>query len=142
MAIETGLRTLLLAQSSITALAPAQTIGGTSYPAVFNEHPIQGFRLPYVLIAQIDEDPMLTLGTASGFKKTNIDIDCYSNTHPGAIALADAVEAFLDDYTGAAGSSTITAVEYQGRRYDAIYEAQGRDVREHIVSLNFEIYHS
>jgi hypothetical protein len=40
VAIETGLRTLLLAQSSITTLAPAQTVGGLSIDAVFLDHPI------------------------------------------------------------------------------------------------------
>jgi hypothetical protein len=142
MSIETNLRTLLLAQSSITTLVPAQTIGGTSYPGIFDEHPVQGFKPPFILISLIDDDPMLTLGTTGGLEKTSIDIDCYAFSKPAAYAIGSAVKAFLQDYKGAAGTGTISAVEYQGRRYDAIYEAQGRDVREHIVSLNFEIYHS
>ena len=52
MAIETGLRTLLLAQASITAIAPAQTIGGISYPAIFTEYPEQSFQAPFIVISQ------------------------------------------------------------------------------------------
>lgn len=143
MAIETGLRTLLLAQSSITALVPAQTIGGVSVPGIFNEVPMQGFRCPYILISQIDSDPILHLGATGGMGTTDFDIDCYSNTHAGALAIAAAVVAFFADYSGAAGASdTVNAVHYEGRRYDPIYEAQGRDVREHIISLSFQVFHS
>lgn len=141
MSIETNLRTLLLAQSSITALVPAQTVGGVSYPSVFNENPAQGVRPPFILISHIDRDGMLNLGVTHGTAKTNIDIDCYANTFVAADAIGEAVKTFIQDYRGAAGSGTIDAVELQDIRYDAIYEDQGRDVREHIVSLNIDIFH-
>lgn len=141
MRIATSLRTLLIAQSTITALAPSQTVGGVSYRGVFNENPVQGFRTPFVLIAHINDDPMKTLGATAGLSKWNVDVDCYGKTFTEASELCEAVKAFLVDYKGSAGPNTIDAVELQDTRYDAIYEAQGRDVREHILSLNFDMFY-
>lgn len=143
MAIETGLRTLLLAESTITTLAPAQTIKGQSYNAIFCEHPVQDFLPPFVLISLIDFDPMKYLSTTSGMETTEIDIDCYERTYVRAIALGKAVSDYLKDYNGAAGASdTINAVFWEGKRYDKIFDADGRDVRQHIISLNFRIQHT
>lgn len=143
MAIETGLRTLLLAESTITALAPAQTIKGQSIDAIFNEYAEQGFLPPFILISLIDFDPMKHLGGTTGMETTEIDIDCYERTYPRALALAKAVSDYLKDYTGAAGGSdTINAVLWEDKRYDKIFDADGRDVRQHIMGLNFRIQHS
>lgn len=143
MAIETGLRTLLLAQSSITALVPAQTIKGQSLSGIFCEHPEQGFLPPFILISKIDTDPWLTLGNSLGTRATDFDFDCYSYTYPGALAIAAAVKAFIEDYTGAAGAdNTIKAVLWMNGRSDQLNEGQGRDVRQFIESLSFTIQHT
>ena len=143
MAIETGLRTLLLSQSTITSIVPQQNVEGINVPGVFNESPIQGFRPPYILISKISVDPWLHLGASSGTHATDFDFDCYALTHPLAIQMAAAVKAFLEDYTGLAGAdNTIKAVLWQGGRYDRVFEDQGRDVREHIESLSFTIQHT
>lgn len=143
MAIETGLRTLLLGETSIASLVPPQTIGGIRFYGVFNEDPAQGFKPPFILVAQTGVNPWLTLGTSLGTHATDFDIDCYAYEHEDAIAIAAAVQTFFQDYTGAAGASNrILAVLWQGQRHDAIYEAEGRDVRQHIISTSYTVQHT
>ena len=106
MAIEIGLRTLLLAQASITTLAPAQTVGGVAFDAVFLDNAAEGVKPPYVIITQTGHDPYKRLdGTGGTLRKTEVDIDCYASNRPASITLAGAVETFLRDYVGAAGVS-------------------------------------
>ncbi len=144
MAIETGLRTLLLAQSSITTLAPAQTVGGLSIDAVFLDHPVEGVKPPYVLITLTSHDPYKRLdGTGGTMRRSDIDIDCYASNRPAVITLAAAVETFLRDYSGAAGTSdTINAVLLDNARDDTVYLGDGRDQRHYVRSLSFIIQHT
>lgn len=142
MAIETGLRTLLLAQSSITTLAPAQTIGGVSFDGIFLDHNAEGFVAPFVTITMTDHDPLKRLdGTGGTLRFSDFDVDCYCSNRPASIALASAIEAYLNDYTGAAGSDTIDAVLFQSKRDDVVYLGDGRDQRHYVRSLSYQIQH-
>ncbi len=144
MAIETGLRTLLLAQSSITTLAPAQTVGGVSFPAVFLDNPAEGVKPPFIIITQTGHDPYKRLdGTGGTLRLSEIDIDSYATSRPGAIALSNAVEVFLRDYVGAAGASdTINAVLHDSTLDDIVTLGDGRDQRHYVRSLSFRIQHT
>lgn len=139
MPIESGLRTLLLTQSSITTLVPSQVVEGTTYYGIFNEYPEEGFKLPFILISQVSFDPYVTLDGTAGMGSYEIDIDCYANKYSTALAIADAVTEFLKDYSGSAGSNTINAVIWLGKRHDRIFEGQGRKVIQNIVSLSYQI---
>ena len=142
MAIETSLRTLLLAQSSITALVPAQTVGGVSFSGIFLDHNAEGFVAPFVLLTMVDHDPLKRLdGTSNGLAFTDFDIDCYCSNRPAAIALAAAVNSFLKDYTGAADTDTIDAVLFQSMRDDVVFLGDGRDQRHYVRSLSYQIQH-
>jgi hypothetical protein len=127
MAIEIGLRTLLLAQASITTLAPAQTVGGVAFEAVFLDNPAEGVKPPYVIITQTGHDPYKRLdGTGGTLRKTELDIDCYAS-----------------NYVGAAGASdTINAVLWENARDDTISTGDGRDQRHYVRSLQFSIQHT
>jgi hypothetical protein len=140
-----GLRTLLLAQSSITALAPAQTLHGATVPAVVCDNAPQGMSPPYVVLTDISSDPMNTLDAYSeSLQSVEVDIDCYSYSEPAARTLGQTVWRFIRDYTGAAGSDdTVKAVVVQDSgtyRYD--FPAEGRDTRFHIVTLSMLIQYS
>lgn len=142
MAIKDGLRTLLLTQSSITTLCPAQTIQGISYSGIFVDKVKQGFKPPYVLISRIGHDPFKSLDGTSGLAATEIDIDCVEYTEPEAEALADAVKAYLKDYTGAAGASdTIDAVLLDDINDFQACETDGKDLWRFAVTLSFTIQH-
>ena len=148
MAIETGLRTLLLSQPEITGIAKDQSVQGVVYRGVFNEHPVEGFFPPFVLISQMSLDPLAHLGATSGLRFDEFDIDAYSRSYPEALALSQAIQDFLfppdgsGDYTGPAGTDdTIKAVVFEDKRYDEVFEAQGQDIRQHIVSLTIQVQH-
>jgi len=87
MAIDTGLRLLLLGQTSITLHLTPQTIQGVRYYGVFNEFPTQGFDLPFVIVAQISEDGWGRLDGTTGVHMTEFDVDCYHNNHTKALAI-------------------------------------------------------
>lgn len=146
--IETGLRTLLLAQGSIMNLVKPQTVGGTLYQGIFNEHPIEGFLPPFVLISRTDFDPLAHLGPTSGLQFSDFDFDAYSYSHPEALQLGQAIQDFFfppdgsGDFSGPAGADdTIKAVILENKRYDEVIENQGRDVRQHIISISVQIQH-
>lgn len=142
MAIELGMRQLLLGQASITSLCPAQTINNKQFSGIFNEFAAQGFVPPYVTIHQISHDPMKALDGTTGMAQTEFDIDCWGSTYPQAVTLGAAVELFLKDYSGTAGSNdTIKAVLFNNKRHDLVRVSEGSDKAQHVVSLNFEIYH-
>ncbi len=142
MAIETGLRALLLAQTSIVGIAKPQNVSGITYQGVFNEHPVQGFKPPFVLISQLSLDPLKALDGTYGLRFDDFDFDCYSRDYEEALTLGQIVEDFLKDYSGAAGpSDTVKAVLFNNKRYDEVFESQGGDQRQHIVSLSFTIQH-
>lgn len=142
MAIKDGLRTLMLAESTITALCPAQTLKGLSLSAVFVDKAEQGAKPPFIIISRIGSDPMLALDGTYGMKSTEIDIDCYEATPTKAEALATAVSTYLDDYTGAAGGSdTIDAVMLEDTNDFLVPEEDGKDNLRHVVTLSFTIQH-
>lgn len=146
--IETGLRTLLLAQPSITGIAKPQTVDGVTYQGIFNESAVQGFKPPFVLITLIDFDPLRHLGATSGLQFSDFDIDAYSRSYTEALALGAAIRDFFfppsgsGDYAGSAGQDdTIKSVMFESRRHDMINESQGGDSRQHIVSLSIQVQH-
>ena len=140
--IEAGLRLLLLAQPSITGIAQPQIIEGVTFQGVFNESIAQRFNPPFVLISQTSVDPLKALDGTYGLRFTDFDIDCYSRSYNEALQLGRNVETFLKDYTGPAGNAdTIRAVLLEDSRYDSIFDGQGGDSRQHIVSLSFQIHH-
>ena len=141
MALELGLKTLLLSQLSITTLVPIQTLSGTNYYGIFNENPVEDFKPPYILIHLIDDDANVCLDGTSGTATYDFDIDCYAYRFDKSVQIGKAVFDFLKDYAGpATAEHSIKAVIYEGKRHDKIYEDQGGDVRHHIESLSFQIH--
>jgi len=142
MPITTGLRSLLLTRSDITAIAKPRKIGGITFSGVFNEYPSQGVVPAFVLISQTDLDPLVALDGTYGLRSNEFDFDCYSRSFPEAEQLGDLVESFIKDYTGPAGpSDTIKAVIFESRRYDKVVEEQGGDQRQHVQSISVTIQH-
>lgn len=108
-----GLRTLLLAQSAITSLAPAQVVGRTTYPAVFCDNAPQGVQPPYVVFHANATDPMVTLDAtySESLKSDDIEIDVVGYSVPQARTLSETIRQYFDDYLGffAAGTNSATA---------------------------------
>lgn len=137
--ITTELRTLLLAQSSITALAPAQTLNRISMPAVFVENAQQGFAPPFVVISNIQSEPFVCHDGTKDFRTAEIDIDCYGYSRVASRTLADTIRAYIDDFTGTAGANTIHAVIWQDENDFDVKPQDGRDTRWYVTTETFRI---
>lgn len=132
MAIGTDLRTLLLAQAPITSLLATTT-------SVFTDKADQNAAHPYIVITQLNEDMMKMLSGTTGMRKPEFDIDCVAKRRGAADDVADAVESFIKDYSGAAGGSTIRAVLLNDRAYDKLPIGTASDEFQFITTLNFEV---
>jgi len=140
--IEEGLRTLLLAESTVTGLVD-QTKGG-EFKGVYVDDAPQGSPFDYVLITNLDDSHNNTLEGgdytgAGAMHVAEIDIDCKSRTPGAAKALASAVIAYLADYSGAAGSQTILAVVFQDRTSGVEPATSGEGHSVHVETLDFLI---
>ena len=133
------IRSLLLLQTTITSLVPAQEINRVAVPGIFVGDAIQGFAPPYVVIEEIDTDPMLTLADGTfGLEMVEVDISAYSYSEPGSKRLRRAIRDFFDDYSGVAGSSTIKAVILQpGEISDYEDPKEGRDTKLYFSTVSF-----
>lgn len=133
MAIGEGLRTLLLAEGTITALCSTRIYLGRAP---------QKPTLPYLVMTNLRTDPLKALDGTYGMGTKDFDLDCVAATQPGAQALADAVMEYLDDYTGAAGSHTINAVLINDQSEDAIEPADSSDTWSHVVTVDATLHYT
>lgn len=65
-----------------------------------------GVELDSITYNLAGSDRTYTMGGESAYIKAVFDVDCWSYTYAGAIAIADAVEASLVDYRGQLGSTS------------------------------------
>ena len=141
MAIKDGLRSLLLAQSSITSLCPAQVIGKKTVNAIFVDTIYQGIKPPYITVSRTGSNPRGSLDGTTGIKESEIDVDCFADTETLAEALSVSVSNALKDYTGVAGvNDTIDAVDWNDTN-DFQNPEVGQDLWRHAVTLSFTIFH-
>lgn len=142
MAIDTGLRDLLLAQPSITALCAAQAIDGKTWYSIYDETVKQGAKAPYVLISTISFNPLGNLTNTTGLGESEIDIDCVAYTKSKANNLAKAVSDFLKDYSGPAGvDDSIKSVNWEDSQVFKQQESPGQELWRYTVTLTFTIHH-
>jgi hypothetical protein len=139
--IESGIRTLLGAQSSITNLLTSQTIGTVTFNGIFVQQAKQGFIPPFIAIKRIERDPMACLDGTVGMMSSDIVVSCVALTSDKADAVAKAVTDYFKDYTGAAGSDTIDAVIWTDAPTDEIADPAGGEVAWKSVDLEFTVQH-
>lgn len=131
--ITEGLRSLLLAQSSVTG-----TVGSSG---AYIQFAPQGVNPPFIVISRVDTERPLRLDGSGGMRMADIDIECWSTTPTKAAALAKTVADVLDDYTGAAGSETVEAVLLQGESDGEETPTSGEDVVRFYTLLDFSIHY-
>lgn len=140
--IETGLRLLLLAQPSVTSIARPKDAKDVQHEAVFNETAPQGLVTPFVIIRQIDNDPMGTLAETAGLEATTFEIDAVSRGYDDGLRLRKAIDNYLKDYSGPAGpEDVIEAVIMGDKRYENTPEDQGGDTWQHRFTRSFYVQH-
>ncbi len=139
-----GIRTLLLAQSSITTLVPTQIVNRVAMPSIVCDHAPQGMQPPFVVIRDTGTETYSSLGPyTETLKGASVEIDCMAYQEPSARTLAQTIRQFFDDYSGAAGASdTIKAVIWDDEKPAYSKPNEGRDTRYQIVTEPFFVQYS
>lgn len=131
--ISKGLRTLLLAQSTITDVVDQKIFVGAA---------TQGTEQPKIIIDRMNGEKFKGLSGYLGTKRAEMDIECWHNTQGEASALADIVSDFLDDFTGAAGSTTIKESTHAGEADNYPTPPGGAHIGEWVTILNYEFIYT
>jgi hypothetical protein len=124
-----SMRTLFKSTTNITPHMDEVHIGAADESAA----------MPYVLLTEIENDFSLRLDGTGGLILTDVDVDCKAATYNLAQTLADAVKAYFQDYTGAAGTDTVKAVLLNGEKSDYEPPQDGSSVGKHVVTLDFNV---
>lgn len=109
MILETGLRTYLLSQTSITDIVLARIYGLVREQGNDVSLPINQ-QLPAVLIQRISSIRQQTFCGTAPLVETDIQVDSYAMTGQDAWALAEALRAVLMDFNGTMGETYVDTV--------------------------------
>lgn len=136
MSIESDLRTLLLAQSSITAVVGAGNVHCGWEPQEKN--------LPYIVLTVMGKEGNTTLdGGTDLLQFVDFEIDCYGKTYGQAKDLCGIVRAFIKDFSGATGGTqTIGAVLIDDESDDVIAPTDGSDAKRFLTTLELTIHYN
>lgn len=132
MSIKSDLRTLLKAQTAITG-----TLADVAGIYVLNAP--QDAKLPHIVLTTTSTDYMAALDGTPTLKFEDLDIDCKAQSQAKAEDTLDAVAEFMDDYTGAAGDSTIRASVIQGQGDDYVPDGEGKDTGTYFETLELTL---
>lgn len=132
--MKSGLVSLLANEASINSIVASRVyVGNAPQNATF----------PYVLLTQMDSNEMNSLdATTSTLRAVTFDIDCKAHTSIAAANLGDTIRAFLDDYTGTAGSETIRAVVLNSENDSYEPPADGSAVGVYVVTLDVDVFYN
>lgn len=133
--MKTDLRTLLLAQSTITTFVGTQ--------GVYLQSASQGAGLPYIVISGQGSEEFNTLDAPSGsFRSLELDLECKGRTAHEAERIGETVRRFVKDYSGSAGTQVIDAVIVDDL-YDRVEKpVNGSDEKTFVVVLELTLqYH-
>lgn len=137
--VEEGLRLWLLADADVQALA-----GNRVYP---NDKVPQGAGYPRVLIQRSQGSRVRTFDGPTDLAHPIIQLDCVALSYDQAKQLARAVKGTsadrkLDGFAGDLHGVTVQGAHLQDDERDGFrLLTDGSDKGEHIVTLDFEIWH-
>jgi len=130
--MQKGLRTLLLAQSSITNVVGAA--------GVYSQRAPQNASPPFIVLHKMSTEENKTLtGVTGSTRFMDFDIDCKATRYGSAQDLAIIVRDFIKDYTGTAGGETVSAVLLNGEAEDYEPPSDGSDIGLHVVTVDASI---
>lgn len=139
--IEEGLRTALLAESTVTTLV---TNDGGELLGIYVDAPPQGARPPYVLLTNMGDVHNETLGGGDGsgagaLHFAEIDVDCKASAPGASKALAKAVDDHLADLSGTAGDETVEAVVRGVRNSSIEPPTSGEGHPLHVETTDYQV---
>jgi hypothetical protein len=128
-----SLVTLLNAQSSITDLVSTR---------IYIDKAPEGCALPYIVILQHGSDEFMTSDNTGNLRGIDFSIICRAQRSITSESVADAVREFIQDYSGAAGSETISAVVFEGVSDQFEPPVDGSDIGKHASTLDLQILYN
>lgn len=132
--IAKGIKTLLLAQASVTAIVSTR---------IFVSAAKQGTDPPYIVIDRMRDEKYKGLDGVQTGKQAEIDIECWARTPESAAALAEVVSDFLDDFQGATGGAETVLASHQLDESDNFDNpTSGGEITEFVALLNFEFMYT
>lgn len=130
-----GLRTLLLAQSTVTDVV------GTS--GIYVTTARQTTSLPYIVLDRVGDEKYTALDGYQSARHAEVDIECWHKTPGQAAALAKIVSDYLDDFSGATGGDETILSSHHIDDNDTFDTPQsGEEIREFVTILNFEFHYT
>jgi hypothetical protein len=129
--MKSGLTSLLKGESTISSITSRVYV--TKAP--------QTATMPYVVLELQDTDEFESLDGTGDLRKVSFAIDCQSDISTEAETLGKAIRDFIGDYTGAAGSFTIDAVNLSQEISDYDPPKDGSEKGTHTVTLLVDIFY-
>ena len=126
-----GLPALLRGESTISAL-----VGTRVYPF----HAPQTAILPYIVVTQLNSEEFKDMAATGPLRAVDFDVDCKADRATESRALGKIVREFLDDYSGAAGSETISAVlmNNESTEYEPPTDGSDRGIYTTLLDLTIQ----
>lgn len=129
----------MLAQLRTWLIANVAEVAALSDLKVHIEQAEQGTVTDHIVLHRLGDDPNNHLGGVGGLNFAQVDIDCKSPTPDAALALANAIVRDLEPYTGTMGSITCKAVILEDTNDWSEKAKPGRDVDQHVTTLDLTI---
>jgi hypothetical protein len=101
MTMEQNIRARLAGNSGVYSL-----VGGQAAPRIFPETRAQDSSLPCIVFSTNNEEAMMSLSGEKA-RKADLEVVAVAVSKASAIAVADAVIACLDGYSGTGGGTTV-----------------------------------
>lgn len=128
-----GLRTLLLAEATVTAVT------SNIYVTVAR----QAATLPYIALDRVSDEKHKAIDGYVSARHCEIDIECWDSTPSDAAALAKIVSDYLDDFSGATGGSETILSSHQMDDNDSFDGPEsGAEIKEFVTILNYEFQYT
>ena len=146
MSLSSGIAAILNASQAVTTSVPGKTVKAYAHAVRQRDNSDNIIDPPYIVISELTTDFFLTIdGTgavATDKKQRTIDIDSYGVTEAEAELVRQSVAMYLDDFSGAAGTNTIAAVDLTDAGQDEIPPRDGDGYPTFIKTLEAEVIFS
>jgi hypothetical protein len=128
-----GLIALLAAENTITTYVSSR---------IYANYAPEKAPFPYIVITQLNSEEYKAFDATGDLRMITYDIDCKAERALTAIAVADAVRTYIQDYSGTAGNYTIEAVLLNGETHDFEPPSDGSDRGVHVVTLDLDVQYN
>ncbi len=128
-------------KSGLISLLKGETTISSITSRIYVTRAPQTATMPYIVIELTDTEEFGSLDGTGALRRVTFAIDCQSDLSTEAEDLGEAVREFIDDYTGAAGTYTIDAVNLQQEVSDYDPPKDASEKGTHTVTLLVDIFY-